>query len=68
MKQFIIEGCLNKVNNTFELVRATSLRAKQLTKGHKPLVDAKKEKKILTSMREIAEGKVFPLNEKNDNN
>jgi DNA-directed RNA polymerase omega subunit len=68
MKQFIIEECLNKISNGFELVRLVSMRAKQLTKGRKQLVENKGEKGILASMREVAEGKVFFLNEKNEKN
>ena len=68
MKQFIIENCLGKVDNGFELVRLVSMRVKQLTQGHKRLVESKGEKNILASMREVAEGKVFFLNEKNGKN
>jgi DNA-directed RNA polymerase subunit omega len=68
MKQAIIDDCLRKVDNRFELVMLVSYRVKQLKKRHRPLVDVKDEKNILVSMREIAEGKVFIVNEEQNEN
>lgn len=59
MKQLIIDGCLEKINNRFELVKTVTLRAKQLNKGLKPLVDVQGEKNIMVSMKEVAAGKVY---------
>jgi len=66
LRQTIIDECLVQIPNRFELVKAISSRAKQLARGSKPLVDLKGEKKILLSMREIADGKVFLTNETNN--
>ena len=57
----IIDECLNNVSNRFELVRVLSERVKQLNKGMKPLVELKNEKNILVAIREIAEKKVFKI-------
>jgi DNA-directed RNA polymerase subunit omega len=57
MARITVEDCLDKVPNRFELVLASSKRAKQLLKGARPLVETD-NKDIVTSLREIAEGKV----------
>ena len=60
MKQLVIDDCLKKITNHFELCQVVAKRTKQLTRGARSLVIAKGEKKITLSMREIAEGKIFP--------
>ncbi|MFC1855395.1 DNA-directed RNA polymerase subunit omega [Thermodesulfobacteriota bacterium] len=62
MKQIIVDTCLENVNNRFELVKIVSKRAKQLIGGLKPLVETKGEKSVLVSMREVAEKKVYIIN------
>ena len=57
MARITVEDCLDKVPNRFELVLLAARRAKQLLKGARPLVDSD-NKEIVTSLREIAEGKV----------
>ena len=57
MARITVEDCLNQVPNRFELVLLAARRAKQLLKGARPLVDSE-NKEIVTSLREIAEGKV----------
>jgi DNA-directed RNA polymerase subunit omega len=57
MARITVEDCLDKVPNRFELVLLAARRAKQLLKGARPLVDGG-NKEIVTSLREIAEGKV----------
>jgi len=63
MNRVSIEDCLNNVNSRFELIKLVSIRAKQLARGHKRLVESGKEKDILTSMREISEDKIYPVYE-----
>ena len=57
MARITVEDCLDQVPNRFELVLLAARRAKQLLKGARPLVDSE-NKEIVTSLREIAEGKV----------
>lgn len=57
MARITVEDCLDKVPNRFELVLLAARRAKQLLKGARPLVESE-NKEIVTSLREIAEGKV----------
>ena len=49
---------LKKVNNRYELVVITAKRARQLSKGEKPLIDKKEESNVTLAADEIAEGKV----------
>jgi len=62
MARITVEDCLDKVPNRFELVLAATIRAKQLLKGARPLVDAD-NKDIVTALREIAAGKVTLVEE-----
>jgi DNA-directed RNA polymerase subunit omega len=58
MARITVEDCLDKVSNRFELVLGAAKRAKQLLKGARPLVDSN-NKEVVTSLREIAAGKVI---------
>ena len=41
MARITVEDCLKKIPNRFQMVLVAAYRARQLTQGHKPLVDAK---------------------------
>jgi len=49
---------LTKMNNRYELVIATSKRARQLANGAIPLTKKKEESAVTLAATEIAEGKV----------
>ena len=53
-----VTDLLTKVDNRFELVVATAKRARQLSKGDKPLTDKEEESTVTLAADEIAEGKV----------
>lgn len=57
MARVTIEDCLEKVENRYELVHLATKRIKQLRDGAEPLVRSK-NKDVVTSLREIAAGKV----------
>lgn len=57
MARITIEDCLEKVENRYELVHLATKRVKQLREGADKLVKSK-NKDIVTSLREIAAGKV----------
>ncbi len=57
MARITVEDCLDKVSSRFELVMLASVRAKQLLKGAKPLIQSD-NRDIVTALREIAAGKV----------
>lgn len=58
MARVTVEDCLEKVDNRFMLVMMASKRVKQLYKGAQPLIDPKNNRHIVTSLREIAAGKL----------
>ena len=57
MARVTVEDCLEKVGNRFALVILAAERARQLSKGARPLVRCD-NKPAVTALREIAEGKV----------
>jgi len=59
MARITVEDCLSQVNNRFLLVQMAVRRIRQYREGYKSLV-VSKNKDVVTSLREIAEGKVLP--------
>lgn len=57
MARVTVEDCLEREENRFALVVLAAKRARQLMKGSAPLVRSK-NKDSVTSLREIAAGKV----------
>ncbi|MDR1656191.1 MAG: DNA-directed RNA polymerase subunit omega [Deltaproteobacteria bacterium] len=57
MARVTVEDCLQKVENRFVLVHLAAERARQLKKGARPL-SPRKNKEVVLSLREIAEGYV----------
>ena len=62
MARITVEDCLEKVDNRFGLIHLSAKRVRQLRKGVEPLI-ACKNKDIVVSLREIADGKVFQTEE-----
>ena len=62
MARVTVEDCLEFVDNRFSLVHLAARRTKQLYKGSRPTVQCKNRESV-TSLREIAEGKVRPTSE-----
>ncbi|MBK5100173.1 MAG: DNA-directed RNA polymerase subunit omega [Desulfobacteraceae bacterium] len=60
MARITVEDCLEKVDNRFGLIHLAAKRVRQLRKGEEPLVVCK-NKDIVTSLREIAAGKVLQV-------
>ena len=59
MARITVEDCLTKETNRFALVLLAAKRTKQLLRGATALLDHKRDNKsVVTSLREIAEGKV----------
>ncbi len=59
MARITVEDCLAVVDNRFLLVQMAVRRIRQYREGYKPLIDTK-NKDVVTSLREIAAGKVIP--------
>ena len=60
MARITIEDCTEKVANRFHLVQMASIRAKQLKKGARSLVETEDNKEVVTALREIAAGYIHP--------
>ena len=58
MARITVEDCLENVDNRFELVLTATKRARQLTAGARPLLEAPGNKEVVTALREIAAGVV----------
>lgn len=54
---------LKKAKNRYELVIATSKRARQIANGDETLTDVDEESPVTLAANEIAEGKVTIVNE-----
>jgi len=59
MARITVEDCLDKVGNRFSLVMLVAKRTKQIMRGSKSMVSHKDNKAIVTSLREVAAGKVW---------
>lgn len=58
MARITVEDCLEFIPNRFVLILAATTRARELQKGHAPIVTPKlHEKHTVTALREIASGK-----------
>ncbi|MBW1828012.1 MAG: DNA-directed RNA polymerase subunit omega [Deltaproteobacteria bacterium] len=62
MARITVEDCLKKVDNRFELIHLSAKRVRQLRKGAEPLVQSKNTD-VVISLREIAAGDVFQVDE-----
>jgi DNA-directed RNA polymerase subunit omega len=64
MARVTVEDCLEKVENRFVLVHLSAERARQLKKGARPL-SPRKNKEVVLSLREIADGLITYQNVNN---
>lgn len=60
MARITVEDCLKRVDNRFALIHLAAKRVRQIRKGADALVVCK-NKDVVTSLREIAQGKVFAM-------
>ena len=58
MARITVDDCLKRIGNRFQLTLAATYRARQLSAGSTPLVDAEKDKPTVIALREIAAGRV----------
>ncbi|MFQ5901079.1 MAG: DNA-directed RNA polymerase subunit omega [Thermodesulfobacteriota bacterium] len=63
MARVTVEDCLRKIPNRFVLVILAAKRARQLSKGSRPLVEAENNKSVVVALREVAAGKAFMENQ-----
>lgn len=58
MARITVEDCLVQENNRFSLVQLASKRTKQILQGSPIQITDKRNKSVVTALREIADGKV----------
>jgi DNA-directed RNA polymerase subunit omega len=58
MARTTIEDALTKIPNRFDLTLAATNRAREISGGSQPLLDADRDKPTVIALREIAAGKV----------
>lgn len=58
MARVTVDDCLKRIPNRFQLTLAATYRARQLSAGSTPLVEADKDKPTVVALREIGAGKV----------
>ena len=58
MARITVEDCLTQENNRFSLVQLASKRTKQLLQGSTVQIADRRNKAVVTALREIADGKV----------
>lgn len=60
MARVTVEDCMKNFSNRFELTLAATYRARQITMGSTPMVEAERDKPTVIALRELAAGKVGP--------
>ena len=58
MARITVDDCIKFLPNRFELTLAATNRARQITSGSPPLLDADRDKPCVIALREVAAGKV----------
>jgi len=58
MARITVEDCLTQENNRFALVQLASKRTKQLLQGSTAQTSDRRNKAVVTALREIADGRV----------
>ena len=57
MARITVDDCLKLIPNRFELTLAATYRARQITNGAAPLLEANRDKATVIALREMAAGK-----------
>ncbi|MEZ5615306.1 MAG: DNA-directed RNA polymerase subunit omega [Rhodocyclaceae bacterium] len=58
MARITVDECIKRIPNRFQLTLAATYRARQITLGAAPLLDAGKDKPTVIALREIGAGLV----------
>jgi DNA-directed RNA polymerase subunit omega len=56
MARVTVDDCIKQIPNRFEMTLAAAYRARQISTGATPRVEAEKDKPAVLALREIAEG------------
>ena len=58
MARVTVDDCLQCIPNRFQMTLAATYRARQITAGASPMVEANRDKPTVIALREMALGKV----------
>ena len=58
MARITVDDCLKRIPNRYQLTLTATYRARQLSQGASPLVEANRDKFTVIALREIAVGKI----------
>ena len=58
MARITVDDCLKVIPNRFEMSLAATFRARQITNGAQPMMEASRDKPTVIALREIAGGKI----------
>lgn len=56
MARITVDDCLKQIPNRFEMSLAATYRARQITNGAQPMLDANRDKPTVIALRELASG------------
>ena len=56
MARVTVDDCMTTIPNRFQMTLAATYRARQLTAGATPMVDADRDKPTVIALRELAQG------------
>ena len=57
MARITVDDCLKMIPNRFEMSLAATFRARQITNGAQPMMEASRDKPTVIALRELAAGK-----------
>lgn len=57
MARITVDDCLKLIPNRFELTLAATYRARQISNGAAPMLEANRDKPTVIALREMAAGK-----------
>ena len=55
MARVTVDDCIQNIPNRFQMTLAATYRARQLTAGSSPMVDADRDKPTVIALRELAQ-------------
>ena len=56
MARVTVDDCMSTIQNRFQMTLAASYRARQISAGASPMVEADRDKPTVIALRELAQG------------
>ncbi len=56
MARITVEDCIHAIPNRFQMTLAATYRARQITSGATPMVEADRDKPTVIALRELSQG------------